>query len=80
MNGIDLFPGAGQSQHFHGLKTAIVCANVVTSLREESGEKLCINSRQNYHMCIMAPHWIRTLQPFEFERRNMTIYLHKYNC
>lgn len=68
VGGTDPFPSAGQSQHFYGLKTDVVCANTVTSLRRDSGEKLCINSRQNLRVCITATHWIRTLWLFEFER------------
>lgn len=60
MGGIGRFPSAGQSQHFYGLKTDVVCVNIVTSLGENSGEKLCINSRQNLHVYITATHWIRT--------------------
>lgn len=36
VDGVDHFPRAGQSQHFYGLKTDVVCANTVTSLRRET--------------------------------------------
>lgn len=73
VGGIDPFPSTRQSQHFYGLKTDVVCVNTVTSLRENSGEQLCINSRHNLHVCIAATHWIRALWLLELGRRNVRI-------
>lgn len=67
VGGVDPFPSTKQSQHFYGFKTDVVCVNTVTSLGENSGEQLCINSRQNLQVYIAATHW--TMAPWIGEEK-----------